>query len=112
MIIKLNTILLIICAVVGYIIMTSLWGFYWAIHPPFRLSSQITPAYFGLQYEDISFYTIDNVLIKGWFIKSAKPQAKTIILLHGYPADKGDILPSRLFLHNEFNLLFIDFRYL
>jgi dipeptidyl aminopeptidase/acylaminoacyl peptidase len=94
-----------------YIILTSLWGFYWAIHPPFKLSSSITPAHFNLQYENISFYTKDHTLIQGWFIPSTKPHAKTIILLHGYPADKGDILPSRLFLHKDYNLLFIDFRY-
>lgn len=52
------------------------------------------------------------MLIKGWFVPNKNPQAKTIVLLHGYPADKGDILPSRLFLHAKYHLLFLDFRYL
>jgi dipeptidyl aminopeptidase/acylaminoacyl peptidase len=112
MVIKLNIVLLIISTVIAYIIITSLWGFYWAIHPPFKILSSTTPAQFDLQYENISFYAKDNTLIKGWFIPSPKSHAKTIILLHGYPADKGDILPSRLFLHKNYNLLFIDFRYL
>lgn len=38
--------------------------------------------------------------------------AKTIILLHGYPADKGDILPSLAFLNERYNLFLFDFRYL
>lgn len=88
----------------------SLWGFYSAIRP-WRITSSLTPADLGVSYEDVSFKTVDNVLIKGWFIPSSKPHAKTIILLHGYPADKGNILPSRLFLHRDYNLLFIDFRY-
>ena len=35
-----------------------------------------------------------------------------MILLHGYPADKGNILPVLAFLHADFNLLLFDFRYL
>jgi len=35
-----------------------------------------------------------------------------VILLHGYPADKGNILPALAFLHGDFNLLLFDFRYL
>ena len=35
-----------------------------------------------------------------------------MILLHGYPADKGNILPALAFLHEDFNLLLFDFRYL
>ena len=88
----------------------SLWGFYWAIRP-IKILSTMTPSDFGVNYEDVSFHTKDNVLIRGWFIPSAKAKVKTIILLHGYPADKGDILPARIFLHPYYNLLFIDFRY-
>lgn len=97
--------LIIIC------ILLSLWGFYSAIRP-FRIISSITPKDLGMIYEDISFRTKDNILIRGWFIPNNNPQAKTIILMHGYPADKGDILPSTVFLHNKYNLLYFDFRYL
>lgn len=103
--------ILITCIIVAFVILTSLWGFYWAIRPPHRLVSSITPAHFGLKYEDVSFRTEDNVLIRGWFIPNENPDAKTIILLHGYPADKGNILPALYFLHKDYNLLFIDFRY-
>lgn len=89
----------------------SLWGFYSAIRP-FKIISSVTPKNYGIIYENISFRTKDNVLIRGWFIKSSNPHAKTIILLHGYPADKGDILPATIFLHKTYNLLYFDFRYL
>ena len=42
----------------------------------------------------------------------ALPIFKTIILLHGYPADKGDVLPTLTFLNKKYNLLLFDFRYL
>jgi pimeloyl-ACP methyl ester carboxylesterase len=74
--------------------------------------SSITPASFGVKYENVEFRTADGVVIKGWFVPSAHPHAKTILLLHGYPADKGDILPTRIFLHKNYNLFFLDFRYL
>jgi dipeptidyl aminopeptidase/acylaminoacyl peptidase len=94
-----------------FTLLLSLWGFYFAIRP-IRILSAVTPADFKMAYENISFKTKDNILIHGWFIPSAHAKAKTIILLHGYPADKGNILPFRLFLHSDYNLLFIDFRYL
>ena len=94
-----------------FVVLLSLWGFYLALRP-FRYTTSITPADMGVPYEDISFKTSDGVTIKGWFIPSEQKNAKTILMLHGYPADKGDILPTRLFLHKHYNLMFMDFRYL
>lgn len=88
----------------------TLWGFYSAVRP-FRVVSDITPKYFNIPYEDVTFNTQDGIKINAWFIPSEKPHAKTIILLHGYPMDKGDILSTRLFLHKNYNLLFFDMRY-
>ena len=96
--------------IVIFTVLLSLWGFYWAIRP-LRIMSSITPSDFRVAYEDVSFRTQDNILLRGWFIPSSRPKAKTIIVLHGYPADKSNILPSRIFLHPFSNLLFIDFRY-
>lgn len=93
------------------ILSLSLIGFYLALRPA-RFISDVTPEQFGVKYEAVSFTTSDGIVIKGWFVPSAKPHAKTIIVLHGYPADKGDILPTRIFLHKNYNLLFMDFRYL
>lgn len=88
----------------------SLLSFYLAIRPV-RIISQINPSHYNVPYEKVSFYTKDGLLLKGWFIPSKIKTEETIILLHGYPADKGDILPSRLFLHSTYHLLFFDFRY-
>lgn len=97
-------------AIAGFLIITSLWGFYSSIRPP-RFVSTITPQDLGMAYEDVSFSTDDGVALKGWFIPAEKSDAKTIVLLHGYPADKGDILPALAFLHDEYNLFLFDFRY-
>lgn len=59
----------------------------------------------------MAFQTADKVTIRGWFIPAKNTHAPTVILMHGYGGDKGDILPSRLFLHDNYNLLFFDFRY-
>lgn len=94
-----------------FTLLLSLVGFYLGMRP-FRVVSTVTPENYSVKYESVQFRTSDNILLKGWFIPSKNPQAKTIILLHGYPADKGNILPTRLFLHQHYNLLFVDFRYL
>ncbi|MCH7605435.1 alpha/beta fold hydrolase [Patescibacteria group bacterium] len=92
-----------------FFVIVSLYGFYIAIRPP-KIHSPATPADFGLDFETITMETDDGVAIKGWFIPQPNTD-KIIIALHGYPADKGDILPSLVFLHQDFNLLLFDFRY-
>ncbi len=106
----------IIFAVAFFFLFTSLWGFYISIKPP-KITSTITPQDLGLNYEEVSFKTADGIKLAGWFIPSSakatesKPNP-TIILLHGYPADKGDILPALSFLNQKYNLFLFDFRYL
>ena len=66
----------------------------------------------GLNYEEVSFTAKDGVILVGWYVPSQAKTLKTIILLHGYPADKGDILPALSFLNRSYNLFLFDFRYL
>lgn len=106
-----KNIMITIIGVIIFFLFLSLWGFYFAIRP-IKITSLVTPKDFGVPYKDVSFRTQDNVLIQGWFIPSQKSTTKTIVLLHGYPADKGNILSSRIFLHQNYNLLLFDFRYL
>jgi len=95
----------------GFLFVASLWGFYISIRPP-RIVSSVTPKNLQLDYEDVRFETSDDLTLSGWFIPGAIATKKTLILLHGYPADKGDILPSLSFLHRDYNLFLFDFRYL
>lgn len=96
--------------VITFLLATSLWGFYISVRPP-KIVSTITPKELGLAYEEVAFETADGVELSGWFISGKKPDAKTIVFLHGYPADKGDILPALAFLHDTYNLFLFDFRY-
>lgn len=93
-----------------FLVFLSLFGFYSSIRPP-RIVSGTTPKDLGLEYEQVSFTTADGVRLAGWFIPSQVENAKTIILLHGYPAEKGDILPVLSFLNEKYNLFLFDFRY-
>ena len=106
-----KTILRVVLTVFSVLIIISLWGFYSSIRPP-RIISSITPRDLKMDYQDVSFKTADGLTLRGWYIPSAKSTEKTLILLHGYPADKGNILPALAFLHEDFNLLLFDFRYL
>ena len=102
---------LIISSFLLFFVFLSLMGFLASIRPP-KILSSITPGDLGLAYEDISFTTKDGLRLRGWFIPSMAEYAETVILLHGYPADKGNILPILAFLSREYNLLLFDFRYL
>jgi len=93
-----------------FLVFLSLFGFYSSIRPP-KIISGTTPSDFGLEYEQIFFTTADGVRLAGWLIPSRAENAKTIILLHGYPAEKGDILPVLSFLNEKYNLFLFDFRY-
>lgn len=103
--------LTIVIAISFFFLFTSFLGFYMSIKPP-RISSPVTPERFGLEYENIKIETSDNILLSGWFIPVTGTKTnKTIIGLHGYPADKGNILPIVAEFSEEFNLLLFDFRY-
>lgn len=92
-----------------FFLIVSFSGFLTAIRPS-KIHSSVTPASFGLDFENVTIKTTDGIELKGWFIPQSNSD-KVIIALHGYPADKGDILPAILFLKEDFNLLLFDFRY-
>jgi dipeptidyl aminopeptidase/acylaminoacyl peptidase len=96
-------------AIAGFLIVLSLFGFYQAIRPT-RILSDLMPGDLSLPFESVQFRTSDGIMLRGWLIPSREATRKTVILLHGYPADKGDVLPSHAFLHERYNLLLFDFR--
>jgi len=86
----------------------SLYFFYAYIHPA-KFISGITPRDLGLGYEEITLVTKDGIKLAGWFIPQKK-SSQAIIVCHGYPADKGNVLEMAAFLAPHYNLLFFDFR--
>lgn len=99
----------IIIFLIVFVLIISLLQFFISIHPP-KYNSKNTPEMYGLKYENVSLITGDRITIKGWLIESKKANG-TVIIGHGYPFDKGNILPVAKFLYPDYNLLFYDHRY-
>jgi dipeptidyl aminopeptidase/acylaminoacyl peptidase len=98
----------------GVITLLPLLNLILGIRPPtFRTSDD--PGRYGLPYEDVSFTTSDGLILRGWFIPAALDNSigrkATILVGHGYPFDKANILRHALFLQPRFHLLLFDFRY-
>jgi uncharacterized protein len=68
------------------------------------------PGQFGLEYQEVSFTTADNILLKGWWIPAARSE-KAIIFLHGYAGScDPDLKYAPAFHDKGYNLLLFDFR--
>lgn len=94
-----------------FLVFLSFLGFWQATHPA-KITTTVTPKDLGWQFEDVTLETEDNIKLSSWFVPSDdKKSDKAVILLHGYPADKGDLLDWAHFLKQNYHLLFLDFRY-
>jgi len=103
-----NKILLYTTFIIVFIIIISIYGILISIFPR-RHITDINPSDLGLEYKDVTLTTSDNIKLKGWFIPNNKT-SKAIIVCHGYPFDKGNVLDFASFLHKNYSLLFFDFR--
>ncbi|MBL7069283.1 MAG: alpha/beta hydrolase [Candidatus Omnitrophica bacterium] len=90
------------------IILLSLYTFYLYTHPR-RYITSVTPQDLNLNFEDLSLTTSDGIDLAAWLIPNKDSDA-VIIVCHGYPADKGDVLQFASFLKDDYNLFFFDFR--
>ncbi|PIU19742.1 MAG: hypothetical protein COT18_05900 [Elusimicrobia bacterium CG08_land_8_20_14_0_20_59_10] len=83
--------------------------FFWLYAHPKRFLSSIDPGSLGLAAEGMKLHTADGINLDAWFIPH-KTSKKSVIICHGYPMDKGDVLRLTSFLAKDFNLLYFDFR--
>lgn len=61
-------------------------------------------------FENVSFRTSDNILIKGWYSKFSD-SSKTMILLHGYKANRTEMISrAKIFRQAGYNVLLYDAR--
>ena len=93
----------------GALVAVSLWTFWMAVRPP-RLTISGTPREYRLPAEDLTLTTADGVALAAWLVPSVTPAAPAIVVLHGYPANKADLLPIAGALHARFTVLLVDFR--
>jgi pimeloyl-ACP methyl ester carboxylesterase len=90
------------------LLLASLASFWLAVRPP-RLAIPFGPADYRLAVENVTIHAEDGVRLAGWF--APRPGAPAIVLLHGYPAEKADLLPLATALAPEFATLLVDQRY-
>lgn len=95
--------------IIGFIAV-SIWNFYTLTHPS-KIKIERTPEEVGLSVEDVSLTTEDGITLAGWHIPSEDSPDQVLLLLHGYPVEKADLLGLASNLYPEFSLLLIDFRY-
>jgi len=95
--------------IVGFI-GVSIWSFWIVIHPP-QINIGASPEDYSLPYEEVSIKTKDNITLSGWLTHSQKESRKIIIILHGYPAEKSDMLSIASALYPDFSLLLLDLRH-
>lgn len=93
-----------------FLILFSLYGFFVATHPQ-KLITSLSPKDLGWKFEEVKLIAEDGVKLAAWLVPSEAKTDRVIILLHGYPADKANLLYWAQFLYKDFNLFFLDFRY-
>ena len=103
-----KNLILIFLLIIAFIILFSFLTFIMSIKPG-KWPIEFTPESFKLKYEDVTFETSDGLKLKGWFLPGNKSN-NTIIVMHGYPTNKADVLPFSMFLLNKFNVFLFDFR--
>jgi pimeloyl-ACP methyl ester carboxylesterase len=92
----------------GAVVMLSLVSFWLAVRPP-RLAVALTPGDVGLTVENVTITADDGVPLAAWLVPRAG--APAIVLLHGYPSEKADLLPIAAALAPRFTVLLLDQRY-
>lgn len=92
----------------GAFVALSLVSFWLAVRPP-RLTVPLAPGDLGLTVESVAIDTEDGVRLAAWFLPRAG--APAVVLLHGYPAEKADLLPIAAALAPHFAVLLFDQRY-
>jgi dipeptidyl aminopeptidase/acylaminoacyl peptidase len=94
--------------VVGVLLIASLASFTLAVRPP-RIAVALTPQDYRLAVERVTIEADDGVRLSAWFLP--RPGAPAVVLLHGYPAEKADLLPIASALAPQFATLLVDQRY-
>jgi alpha-beta hydrolase superfamily lysophospholipase len=87
-------------------------GFIVAIHLSFRaprLSNDVLPIDYGLDAQTHEFIGQQSTQLSVWWVDSAQPSHTTVVILHGWGANKSYMLPlAKPFHQAGYNLLLID----
>jgi pimeloyl-ACP methyl ester carboxylesterase len=76
-----------------------------------RENAGLTPASFGLSFEDVAFQAADGVPLKGWWVPAPQPRG-TVVLVHGLNRSRIEMVKKVPFLHARgWNALLFDLRH-
>jgi len=107
-----KTIMNILISIVLLVVALSFILVYANTHPP-KYPLNIPPSVYKADYEDVSFTSVDNIVLKGWLVKPARygQKSSAIIICHGVGANRSDFTELAVSLSQRglFVLLF-DFR--
>ncbi len=94
------------------LLLVALWSA-WITVRPTRIRIPLTPQHYHLPAEEVTIRTSDGLDLSAWFIprEDRAVDAPVVILLHGYPAEKGDMLGIAQALHPYLATLVMDLRY-
>jgi uncharacterized protein len=94
--------------VVAAVLLASLASLWMAVRPP-RMVIALRPEDYRFVVERVTIPAEDGVGLAGWY--APRRGAPAIILLHGYPTEKADLLPLATALAPQFATLLVDQRY-
>jgi len=84
-------------------------GAYLTLHPA-RPPLRADVAQLPFPVEPVAFPAADGVVLRGWFVRAAA-DAPVILLGHGYPANREQMIPQAAFLYQAgYNALLFDWR--
>lgn len=85
-------------------------GMLWMLRHPPRIEAGLTPSQLGLTYDALALETGDGVELDAWHVHARESSSTALVVGHGYPADKADVLPATAFLAAEHHLVYLDHR--
>ena len=100
--------LILLATVLTGALVASYFTFWRAVRPP-RAKVPLKPSDVGLEVRDITIDAEDGVALHGWLVP--RPGAPGVVVLHGYPAEKAEMLPIAATLAPHFSVLLMDLRY-
>jgi uncharacterized protein len=100
--------LILLATMLTGVLVASYLTFWRAVRPP-RATVPLRPADVGLEVRDITIDAEDGVALHGWLVP--RRGSPGIVVLHGYPAEKAEMLPIAATLAEHFSVLLMDLRY-
>lgn len=72
---------------------------------------ELTPSFFEIDFEEVFFYTSDNIKLNAWYIPSRTKTCKTLLFCHGNSGNISHRLESIKIFHNlGLNVFIFDYR--